>query len=242
MKRHLLIIILLTLGCSTAERNDFTETKDLGKTTKGNIIYKLYQTGDKIYRYEFYLTGQSDTTTLFQGYLKDVPYQSVRFLLQESEDTIKLKSNRELGQQLKVLDHRTFILTRKIDPVEGYGFTVHGSSGQMTQLMFYNDSISSLTELETSVHRKIWELSEVDKTAKDLESREIKTFTIIEGYPNDSVKYFTVRFGQILDEDLPTISFYRVDSKSGEIEKMPSTGAGQNKNRLGQWHYRQQSA
>ena len=94
-------------------KNEFIEINDLGKTAYGTIIYKVYQTGEEIYRYEFYLSSENDTTTLFQAYLKDIPYESLKLLLQETEDTIKLKSNRELGEHVKVLDDKTFILTEK---------------------------------------------------------------------------------------------------------------------------------
>jgi len=48
--KYQLLIILLTFGCSTLEQNDFIEVKELGKTTRGTIVYKLYQTGIDNYR------------------------------------------------------------------------------------------------------------------------------------------------------------------------------------------------
>jgi hypothetical protein len=224
MKRQHLIFAFLIFGCSTIEHDNFIEAKDVGKTTVGNVVYKIYQTGVDNYRYEFYLVSGVDTTQLFESHLSDATYTHIRLLIQENGDTIKLKSNWSLGQQLKTVDKKVFILTKKIDPIEGFGFTLHQDAGQVPKLMLYDDSIRSLTELEISIHRKIWRLGEVSQAAKDLKHKDIKAFTVIEEYPNDSIQFFTIRFGQILDEHLPTIAFYRVDSKSGDIEKMTDTG------------------
>jgi hypothetical protein len=117
MKIRLLILRLLTTCCSSLEQNDFIEGKDLGKTTKGTIHYKLFQTGVDNYRYEFYSVDGNDTTDLFQTYLNDATYKGIRFIVQETKDTIQIKSTRDLGQLTKKIEDRIFILfLKKIDP------------------------------------------------------------------------------------------------------------------------------
>jgi hypothetical protein len=113
-----------------------------------------------------------------------------------------------------------FILQKKIDPFVDLSFTVHGESGKMTQLMLYNDSISTLSELEISVHKKIWDNEEVDVIVRDLRNKDIKTFTFIVKYPSSNADYYLVKFGQINEEQLPAISYYRVDNKSGLVDKV----------------------
>lgn len=114
MKIQLLILTLLTIACSSLEQNDFIEDKDLGKTTKGTIIYRLYQTGIDNYRYEFYSVDNSDTIDIFQTYLNDATYKGLRFIVQEIKDTIKIKSNRDLGQLTKEVSDRIFTCKEKL--------------------------------------------------------------------------------------------------------------------------------
>ncbi len=228
----------MTFGCSTLEQNDLIEVKELSRTTSGTIIYKLYQTGIDNYRYEFYLANNADTTDIFQTYLNDATHRQIKFLVLESNDTVKIKSNRNLGQQTKDLRNQVFTLSEKADPFKRLGATVH--SGQVTNLMLYSDSINSLSDLEISIHKKIWDIEEVVKIAKDLKTKNIMTFTMIEGYPNESNDYYTIRFGQVLNEDLPTILNFRVNAKSGQTDKMTNTGGLGYEKRLEKWHYHQQ--
>lgn len=99
-------------------------------------------------------------------------------------------------------------------------FTVHGESGKITRLMLYNDSISTLSALEISIHKKIWDKEEVDVMARNLKAKDIKTFTFIEKYPSRNADYYMVKFGQVNEEQLPAISYYRVDNKSGLVDKV----------------------
>lgn len=221
MKIRIIYIGLLAIGCSGSKQNDLIELKDIGKTTKGTTIgYKLFQTGVDNYRYEFYSVDDNDTIDLFRTHLNDATYKGVRFLVQESEDTIKIKSSRNLGDFTKKVNDNIFILQKKIDPFVDLSFTVHGESGKMTQLMLYNDSISTLSELEISVHKKIWDNEEVDVIVRDLRNKDIKTFTFIVKYPSSNADYYLVKFGQINEEQLPAISYYRVDNKSGLVDKV----------------------
>ncbi|UZR96788.1 hypothetical protein [Chondrinema litorale] len=135
-------------------------------------------------------------------------------------DTIKIKSNRNLGFLTKKLGDHIFILQRKIDPFVNLSFAVHSESGKMTQLMLYNDSIRSLSELEVSIHKKIWDREEVDSIGRYLKTKDIKTFIFIEKYPSGNAACYLVKFGQVNEEQLPAISYYRVDNKSGLIEKV----------------------
>ena len=220
MKIRLLILSLLTTCCSSLEQNDFVEKRDLGKTTRGTILYKLYQTGIDNYRYEFYSVDDNDTTDLFQTYLNDATYEGIRFIVQETGDTTKIKSTRDLGQLTKKIGGRIFILQEKIDPFLNLGATAHAETGKVTQLMLYNDSISSLTDLEISIHKKIWDQEEVSVVTRDLKTNDIKAFTFIEKYPSRIADYYLVRLGQVSEEELLTIAFYRIDNKSGKIDKV----------------------
>lgn len=220
MKILLIISTLLTISCSRLEQNDLIVSEDLGQTTKGTIIYKLYQTGIDNYRYEFYLVDSGDSVDIFQSYLNDATYKGLKFIVRETKDTVKIKSTRDLGQVAKKIGDRMFVLQRKIDPFLNLSFTVHGESSKMTCLMLYNDSISVLTDLEISIHKKIWDREEVDSVARDLRTKDIKTFTFIEKYPSNNLDYYLVKFGQVSEEKLPAISYYRVDNKSGLIDKI----------------------
>ena len=220
MKIRPLILSLLTTCCSTLEQNDFVEERDLGKTTKGTILYKLYQTGTDNYRYEFYSVDHMDTTDPFQTYLNDATYKGIRFIVQETGDTIRIKSTRDLGQFTKTIEGRIFIFLKKTDPFLNLGATAYGESGKVGQLMLYNDSISSLTDSEISIHRKIWDQEDVGVVTRDLKKNDIKAFTFIVKYPSKNADYYLVRLGQVLEEELRTIAFYRIDNKSGKIGKV----------------------
>jgi hypothetical protein len=100
------------------------------------------------------------------------------------------------------------------------GATAYGESGKVVQLMLYNDSISSLTDLEISIHRKVWNHEDVSVVTRDLKINDIKAFTFIEKYPSRNADYYLVRLGQVSEEELLTIAFYRVDNESGKIDKV----------------------
>lgn len=217
--KYQLLIILLTFGCSTLEQNDFIETKVLGKTTHGTIVYKLYQTGIDNYRYEFCLVDKVDTADIFETYLNDATYHNIKFIVLENNDTTKIKSNRDIWHVSKKIDDHVFTLLEKTDPFKNLGFTIHKESGRIVQLMLYNDSIKTLTDLEISIHKKIWDLDEVDSIARDLNDLNIKTYTFIDSYPTKNDSRYSVRFGQVSDEQLPTIFNYRVDITSGLVDK-----------------------
>jgi hypothetical protein len=220
MKIRLLILSFLTTCCSSLEQNDLVEEDHLGKTTKGTIFYRIYQTGIDNYRYEFYCVNNNDTTDLFQTYLNDATYKGIRFIVQETRDTIKIKSTRDLGQLTKKIEDRVFIFQKKIDPFVNLGATAYGESGKVGQLMLYNDSISGLTDLEISIHRKVWNQEDVAAVTRDLKRNDIKAFTFIEKYPSSNADYYIVRLGQVSEEDLLTIARYRIDNKSSKIDKV----------------------
>jgi hypothetical protein len=113
MRILLILSSLLTISCPRLEQNDLTAYEDLGQTTKGIIIYKLYQTGIDNYRYEFYLVDSGDAVDIFQSYLNDATYKGLRFIIQESKDTIKIKSTRDLGQVAKKGTCPRFCLANK---------------------------------------------------------------------------------------------------------------------------------
>jgi hypothetical protein len=119
----------------------------------------------------------------------------------------------------KIGDH-VFSLLEKTDPFKNLGFTVHKESGRTIQLMLYNDSIKTLSDLEISVHKKIWDLAEVDSIAINLNNLNIKSYTFIDSYPTKIDGRYSVRFGQVSDEQLPTIFHYRVDITSGHADKV----------------------
>ena len=85
--------------------------------------------------------------------------------------------------------------------------------------MLYNDSIKSLSDLEISIHKKIWDLTEVDSISRSLRDLNIKTYTFIDSYPTKIDSHYKVRFGQVAAEQLPTIFNYRIDITSGQVEK-----------------------
>ena len=164
--------------------------------------------------------NNKDTTDLFQTYLNDGTYKGIRFIVQETRDTIKIKSTRDLGQLTKKIDGRIFLFLKKIDPFSNLGATAYGESGKVGQLMLYNDSISSLTDLEISIHRKVWDQEYVRVVTSDLKKNDIKGFTFIVKYPSRSADYYLVRLGQVSEEELLTIAFYRIDNKTGKIDKV----------------------
>jgi hypothetical protein len=86
--------------------------------------------------------------------------------------------------------------------------------------MLYDDSISSLTDLEKSIHRRVWDQEDVVVVTRDLKRNDIKAFTFIEKYPSRDADYYLVRLGQVSEEGLLTIAFYRIDNKSGKIDKV----------------------
>jgi hypothetical protein len=218
--KYQLLIILLTFGCSTLEQNDFIEVKELGKTTRGTIVYKLYQTGIDNYRYEFHLADKSDTTDIFELYLNDATYHNVKFIVLETSDTISIKSNRDIWHFSKKIGDHVFSILEMTDPFKNLGFTVHKEPGRIIQLMMYNDSIKTLSDLEISIHKKIWDLAAVDSIAKNLSDLNIRSYTFIDGYPTKLDNRYKVRFGQVSDEQLPTIFNYRVDITSGHVDKV----------------------
>ncbi|MCE2997372.1 MAG: hypothetical protein ACK5RG_17315 [Cyclobacteriaceae bacterium] len=218
--KYQLLIFLLIIGCSTLERNDFIEAKELGKTTRGTISYKLYQTSIDNYRYEFFLIDKADTTDIFHTYLNDATYHNIKFTVLENDDTTRIKSNKNIRHMSKKIGDHVFSLLEKTDPFKNLGFTAHKESGRTIQLMLYNDSIKTLSDLEISVHRKIWDLAEVDSIAINLNNLKILSYTLIDSYPTKNEGRYSVRFGQVSDEQLPTIFNYRVDIGSGHVYKV----------------------
>ncbi|MBI3221219.1 MAG: hypothetical protein HYZ44_17045 [Bacteroidetes bacterium] len=218
--KYQLLLILLTFGCSPLEQNDFIESKEVGKTNHGTIVYKLYQTGIDSYRYEFCLVDKVDTTDIFETHLNEATYHNIRFIVVENGDTTKIKSNRDFWHLSKNIGDHVFTLLEKTDPFKDLGCTAHGESGRIIQLMLYNDSIKALSDLETLAHKKIWDLQEVDSIARQLNELNTMTYTFIDGYPTKTDNHFTVKFGQVSDEQLPTIFKYRVDITSGRVDRV----------------------
>lgn len=216
-------ILCLFLGsCSTLEQNDLMEQKTLSNIDDGAILFKQYQTGIDNYRFEFYHVNKDtgDTIKLFESYLNDAVYNNLKFIVKESEDTIKIKSNKDLGYLTEKIADRVFVLQKQIDPFDKLGFTVHGESGKVTQLMLYDDSVSSLSDLEIQIHRKIWDQIEVDSIARSLRDNNIKAFTLIETYPTTDNDYYLIKFGQVASEKLPHIFYYKVDRESMRVQKV----------------------
>ncbi|WP_276373716.1 hypothetical protein [Chryseolinea sp. H1M3-3] len=219
MKKLLLLLLCLIQACSTVEQNELIESKNLGLTTSGNVVYDLYQTGPDNYRYEFSIVDKGDSAALFTAYLNDASFESVELYLLEQNDTIKIRHNRSLGEHTKLNKDKVYQLTRKPDAFEGFSATVHGESGKISNLMIYHDSITHLPDSLTSIHRKIWELDDVEQMAKELKKKNILTYTLIEAYPTDSINYYTISFGQALKESLRAIWTYRISLSSGQVEK-----------------------
>ena len=220
MKKLLLLFLCLIQACSTVEQNELIESKNVGLTTSGNVVYKVYQTGPDNYRYEFLIVDNGDSAALFTAYLNDASFKSVELFILEQNDTIKIKHNRNLGEYTKLSKDKVYLLTRKIDAFEGFNATVHGESGKISNLMIYRDSISYLPDSLASIHKRIWELDDVDQMAKKLKKENILAYTLIEAYPTDSVPCYTISFGQALKESLQAIWTYRIRLDSRQVEKM----------------------
>lgn len=106
--------VLLFQSCSFLEQNKFIETKVISNDLNEQIIYKFYHTGINNYKVDFYSVHQSDSTKLFEHFIKDAVFSSNPYTISQSQDEIII-TNQLFSKEKKLITRngKSIILTNR---------------------------------------------------------------------------------------------------------------------------------
>jgi len=92
----------------------------------------------------------------------------------------------------------------------------------LTDIDFYKKysfekAFSSKTDLIMT--RRVWSTKHLRKADKEIRTKDVKTFTVVEQKPSKGNTYYIIGYYQLpTDDHLMRMSFYRLDIKNGTIE------------------------
>lgn len=101
-------------SCAFLEQNKFIETKVISSELNEQIIYKFYHTGINNYTVDFYSVNQSDSTKLFEHFIKDALLSSTPYKISQNRHQIIIR-NQLFSEEKKLITRngRSIILTNK---------------------------------------------------------------------------------------------------------------------------------
>jgi hypothetical protein len=103
-------LLLLLVGCSTFEQNDFIVSKTILTEANEKIYYNVYKIGIDNYRFEFVAANISDTTKLFEYYLNDAVYTAMKLSSSKTGDTLKIKTNFPTEKIIAKTKNKTIVI------------------------------------------------------------------------------------------------------------------------------------
>ena len=90
---HLLTSLLFISSCSQFGQNDFVVKETILNEPNEQIFYSVYKTGIDNYRFDFFATSGMETIKLFEYYLNDAVYTTMKFTITKNGNTLKIKTN-----------------------------------------------------------------------------------------------------------------------------------------------------
>ena len=205
-----LVYISITGLCTTMP--EFVETITVGKLGSEDIVFDVYTVGEN-HLIDFKLISGQDTTDLFEPFYSERNYHALKFSLATMNDSVKIKSNFDFGSRSIVVNNKVYQLTEKSDPYKNMSATFHSRGlGLIPYSMLYNDTISRLSSVEITIHKKVWDLPEVKLMADEFDNKSgPKLYTQIISYPSETLDLYVVRIAQVHNEYFSTISVYQYD-------------------------------